>query len=100
MAVVKIFDYKDMITLRANCSCMYVGHAVDVSVDKELPDQRFFVSVNTIDPTSLYDRIKTVFKVLLGRTVCVGEAILTNEDARTLANFIIENIPDSRPPLP
>lgn len=97
MAVVKIFDCKDMVTLRANCSCLYAGHAVDVSVDKELPDQRFFLAVQTHERTSLWDRIKMLWRIFTGYQVCLGEVILTNEDARILAGFINENLPDIHP---
>ena len=101
MAVTEIFDKSGMQIIRINCSCLVPEHSIDIMVDDDMdPSNRFYVSVQLEHEPHLWYRIKNAFKVLLGQRLCSGEAVLSDEDMRKVAKFIMYNTTVNRPPIP
>ena len=87
----KLFEDSEIITKRFTCECMDPAHTMDVSVEltpkKELVMFTFWESYLS-GRLSFLERLKRIFKLLIGRSVWENEFFLRREDIPELVDLL------------
>ena len=80
-----LIDDEETLLKRFACDCGAIEHAMDVLFEKDINEVTFDWYIT---PVGLWDKIKRIFGILIGRNVCYHEFILRKEDLDELIELL------------